>query len=143
MRLLLQDGQTANEAGFTAADLAKLLHSAGADPSAASADWVAGHVRWLVWKLARWETALPRLAGRLLTVPVVLDQLAHRSVIHSLLCLSSDRLTFVLHATFAQKLVFRHAMCYPRSYTNSACNTSRRSPHTGHAFRGITTGPSL
>ena len=75
-----QEGPDAEEVCLTPADLARLLHGAGADPSAASADWVAGHARWVVWKLARWEAAVPRLAGRLLTVPAVLDQLAHRSV---------------------------------------------------------------
>jgi len=68
------------KASFTAAHLAQLLHGMGADPLAASADWVADHARWVVWKLARWEAAIPHLAGRLLTVPVVLDQLAHRCV---------------------------------------------------------------
>ena len=66
------------EASFTTADLARMLQSAGADPEAANADWVAGHARLVLWKLARYEAVLPRLAGRLLTVPVVLDQLAHR-----------------------------------------------------------------
>ena len=80
MRLLCQDGCSAGEASFTAARLAQLLHGMGADPSAASVDWIAEHARWVVWKLARWEAAVPRLAGRLLTVPVVLDQLAHRCV---------------------------------------------------------------
>ena len=68
------------KARFTAGHLAQLLHGMGADPSAASADWVADHARWVVWKLARWEAAVPRLAGRLLAVPVLLDQLAHRCV---------------------------------------------------------------
>ncbi len=79
-RLLFQDGRSAGVASFTAARLAQLLHGMGADPSAASTDWVADHARWVVWKLARWEVAVLRLAGRLLTVPVVLDQLAHRCV---------------------------------------------------------------
>ena len=68
------------KASFTAADLARLLHAAGADPLAANVDWVAGHARWVAWKLARWEAAVPRLTGRLLAAPVVLDQLAHRRV---------------------------------------------------------------
>ncbi len=73
-----QEDGTEEGVSVTVADLAQMLHSMGTDPAAASAEWVAGHTRWVVWKLTRWEAALPRLAGRLLTVPVVLDQLAHR-----------------------------------------------------------------
>ena len=55
-----------------------LMQEAGASPEAASAAWVANAIRWVSWKLARWERRLPLMAGRLLTRRVILDQLMHR-----------------------------------------------------------------
>lgn len=66
------------EARVGAEQLAALLHAAGADPTAATAPWVGNAYRWVLWKLTRWERRLPELAGKLLTVPMVLDQLMHR-----------------------------------------------------------------
>ena len=58
---------------------AQLLHAAGADTEHCSEAWVANHYRWIVWKLACYERRLPQqLAGCMLTLPVVLDQLKYR-----------------------------------------------------------------
>ena len=57
----------------------QLLQAAGADTEHCSEAWVANHYRWIVWKLACYERRLPQqLAGRMLTVPIVLDQLKYR-----------------------------------------------------------------
>ena len=62
-----------------AADFMVLLHAAGAEPQYCSEAWVANHYRWVVWKLACYERRCPdQLAGRMLTVPVILDQLRYR-----------------------------------------------------------------
>ena len=43
---------------------------------------MANHYRWIVWKLACYERRLPQqLAGRMLTAPVVLNQLKYRCCI--------------------------------------------------------------
>ena len=55
-----------------------MMYDLGACPVAASTAWVANAVRWIGWKLANWERRLPALAGRLLTLPVILDQLMYR-----------------------------------------------------------------
>lgn len=68
--------------------LAALMHAAGASPTAATPAWLGNAYRWVLWKLARWERRLPALAGRLLTVPVVLDQLMHRQALAAALGLS-------------------------------------------------------
>ena len=61
------------------AELTQLLHAAGAEPQHCSEAWVANHFRWIVWKLACYERRLPeQLARRMLTVPVILDQLKYR-----------------------------------------------------------------
>ena len=75
-RMLQGEGQA-----LGAAELAGLLRAAGGEERFATSAWVANHYRWVVWKLACAERGDPaRLAGRLLTVPVVLDQLKYRSV---------------------------------------------------------------
>ena len=75
--MLQGDGQ----ALLGAADMAGLLRAAGGEERFATAAWVANHHRWVVWKLACCERQHPaRLAGRLLTAPVILDQLKYRSV---------------------------------------------------------------
>ncbi len=57
----------------------ELLHAAGAEPRHCSELWVANHFRWIVWKLACYERMLPeQLAGRMLTLHVILDQLKYR-----------------------------------------------------------------
>ncbi len=62
-----------------AAAFAQLLHAAGVDTEHCSEAWVANHYRWIVWKLACYERRLPQqLAGRMLTLAVVLDQLKYR-----------------------------------------------------------------
>ena len=65
-----------------ATNLVQLLHAAGADTEHCSEAWVANHYRWIVWKLACYERRLPQqLSGRMLNVPVVLDQLKYRCCI--------------------------------------------------------------
>ena len=62
-----------------AAECMALLHEAGAEPQHCSEAWVANHYRWVVWKLASYERRCPnQLAGHMLTVPVILDQLKYR-----------------------------------------------------------------
>lgn len=69
------------------AEFAELLHAAGADHQYASAGWVGNHYRWVVWKLACYERQFPNhLAGRMLTAPVILDQLKYRCVFARLGC---------------------------------------------------------
>ncbi len=62
-----------------AAEFGALLHAAGAEPRYASGAWVQNHFRWIAWKLASYERQHPAcLAGRMLSAPVVLDQLLYR-----------------------------------------------------------------
>ena len=75
------DGQQLSAESFGA-----LLLAAGAEARYATPAWVANHFRWVAWKLACYERAHPRcLAGRMLTAPIVLDQLLYRRACHTLL----------------------------------------------------------
>ncbi|KAK9824814.1 hypothetical protein WJX81_000970 [Elliptochloris bilobata] len=69
-------GEPGQELG--AAEFAALLVGAGADARWATLAWTANHLRWVVWKLAALERRYPRLVGRALTAPMVLDQLKYR-----------------------------------------------------------------
>lgn len=61
------------------ADFMALLHAAGAESQFTSLVWVTNHYRWIVWKLACYEHHCPQqFAGRMLTAPIVLDQLKYR-----------------------------------------------------------------
>lgn len=69
-----EDGRQLGPAAF-----AEMLHAAGAEPQHCSEAWVANHFRWVVWKLACYERrCCEQLAGHMLTVPVILDQLKYR-----------------------------------------------------------------
>ena len=77
MQVMDSSGGRAEAAAFV-----HLLHAAGADTEHCSEAWVANHYRWIIWKLACYERRLSQqLAGRLLTVHVVLDQLKYRCCI--------------------------------------------------------------
>ncbi|CAI5459059.1 unnamed protein product [Closterium sp. Yama58-4] len=66
-------------AGVGAKDFQDMLIAAGAHPKFATIEWVTNHYRWVVWKLACQERSFPRrLAGRMLTVEKVLEQLKYR-----------------------------------------------------------------
>ena len=81
----------ASEGRAEAAAFVLLLRAAGADAEHCSEAWVANHYRWIVWKLACYERRLPQqLAGRMLTVPVVLDQLKYRCSIKAKLDVQMD-----------------------------------------------------
>ncbi len=68
------DGQQMGAPAFVT-----LLHAAGAEAQHCSEAWVGNHYRWIVWKLACYERRCPeQLLGRMLTVPIILDQLKYR-----------------------------------------------------------------
>jgi len=64
---------------LSAAAVEKLLREAGADPALATAEWAAHHLAMVTWKCARHERSHPPLRGRLLTAPIIVDQLLRRS----------------------------------------------------------------
>ncbi|CAI5497378.1 unnamed protein product [Closterium sp. Naga37s-1] len=66
-------------ASVGAKEFQDMLIAAGAQPKFATLEWVTNHFRWVVWKLACQERSFPRrLAGRMLTVEKVLEQLKYR-----------------------------------------------------------------
>lgn len=64
---------------MTEAAVRKVLEEAGCDPSLATLEWTAHHLHMIAWKCGRYERRHPHLKGRLLTSPIITDQLLLRS----------------------------------------------------------------
>ena len=57
----------------------KALLEAGANARVATEAWLSNQCRWIMWKLAAYESSYPdQLQGKLLRADVVLDQLKYR-----------------------------------------------------------------